>query len=153
MADTSTQKVLHGQRAGQSKRKKPSAIPLRKRYLCTSSVLEELTFLPVLYGRLLRSKREDALCIAPPQGGVAAIEHTRVSQGQINKAIRCVWNKLSTSFQSRPLLMPISVPNNIRNEVVLLGTNSRWLIPEVEERPGLNSAAPCNIRANGEHHP
>lgn len=65
---------------GQSKRKKASATPLRKRYLWTSSTVEELTFLPVLY-RHLRSKREDALCLAPPQGGVAAIEHT-VSQGQ-----------------------------------------------------------------------
>lgn len=41
-----------------SKREKASAMPLRKRYLCTSSVLEELTFLPVLYGHLREAKEK-----------------------------------------------------------------------------------------------
>lgn len=65
----------------QSKRKKPFSEGGGWSYLWTSSTVEELTFLPVLYRHLLRSKRKDALCAAPPQGGVAAIEHT-VSQGQ-----------------------------------------------------------------------
>lgn len=114
-----------------SKRKKASAMPLRKRYLCTSSVLEELTFLPVWTSA--RSKRENALCIAPPQGGVAAIEHTRFHRAKKPKGISCVWNKFSTSFQSQQLLMPINILNNIRNEVVLLANNCRWLVPEVDE--------------------
>lgn len=91
---------------GQSKRKKASATPLRKRYLWTSSTVEELTFLPVLYRHHLRSEREDALCLAPPQGGVAAIEHS-FSGPKNPKWISCTWNKLSTSFQSWLLLMPM----------------------------------------------
>ena len=50
-----------------------------------------------------------------------------------------------------PATTDANVPN-IKNEVVLLANNGRWLIPEADEGPGLNSAAPRNISADGEDH-
>lgn len=88
--------------------------------------------------------------MAPPQGGVAAIEH-KFLRAKNPKVSQLCMEQTQHQFPA-PATTDASVPNK-KNEEVLLTNNCWWLVTEADEGPGLNTAASCNVSANGEDHP